>query len=313
VEDEQAVNPEDLLIEDDEPAEQEDETADETAEDEAKDETETEVEPVPMPVSWSKEDAEAWKALPPETQAIVARREGERDKYVREQGRKSAETQKALENEARERIAQQADDYAARLSVYAQQNLPAPPDQRLLYTGNPDDVLSYQRQDAAYRAATAQQHQLQQEVARAQQQASEVRRLSQEQEIAADRERLSEQLPEWFDPSAGPKLQQELQSIGAELGYPPELMAQAGATDILALKAASEWKAKADKWDALNAKKMAAVRSAKGLPKMARPGVTQGKGAQAANASARREQALESFAQTRSGDAAAALLLERKR
>src|SRR5690242_3048478 len=84
VEDEQAVNPEDLLIEDDEPAEQEDETVDETAEDEAKDETETEVEPVPMPVSWSKEDAEAWKALPPEAQAIVARREGERDKYVRE-------------------------------------------------------------------------------------------------------------------------------------------------------------------------------------------------------------------------------------
>jgi hypothetical protein len=90
-------------------------------------------------------------------------------------------------------------------------------------------------------------------------------------------------------------------------------MAQAGSTDILALKKAAEWKAKALQLDALNAKKMAAVRSAKGLPKMARPGVTQGKGAQAATATARREQALESFAETRSGDAAAALLLTRKR
>jgi hypothetical protein len=191
--------------------------------------------------------------------------------------------------------------------------MPAQPDQRLLYTGDPDDVLTYQRQDAAYRAATAQQQQLQQEVARAQQQASEARGQAEQAEIAVDRQRLQEQLPEWFDPSAGPKLRDELQSIGAELGYPAELMAQAGSTDILALKKAAEWKAKAEKFDALNAKKMEAVRAAKGLPKMARPGVTQGKGAQAATAAARRDEALESFAQTRSGDAAAALLLTRKR
>lgn len=281
--------------------------------DEPEDDGEPTPEPIDMPTSWGKDDAEAWKALPAETQAVIARREGERDKYVREAGRKTAETKLQVENQAREIIAKQAEDHATALAVYAAQFAPQAPDQRLLYTGNPDDVLTYQRQDAAYRAASAQQQQLQQEVARAQQQATEARGLAEQQGIAADAERLKEQLPEWFDPSAGPKLREGLQSIGAELGYPVELMAQAGSTDILALKKAAEWKAKADQFDALNKKKMEAVRAAKGLPKMARPGVTQGKGAQAATASARRDQALESFAQTRSGDAAAALLMTRKR
>jgi hypothetical protein len=303
----------DLLPASDEPAEDE-AVPDEPEESDEADADEDEApEPLPMPASWGKDDAEAWGKLDPAAQEVIARREGERDKYIRDVGRKAAETRHTVENEAREVIAQQAEQHAAMLQAYAQQFMPAAPDQRLLYTGNPDDVLSYQRQDAAYRAATAQQHQLQQEVARAQQQASEARSQAEQQEIAADAQRLHEQLPEWFDPSAGPKLQQELQSIGAELGYPAELMAQAGSTDILALRKAAEWKAKADKLDSLNAKKMQAVRAAKGLPKMARPGVTQGKGAQAADAAARREAAMNSFAETRSGDAAAALLLTRKR
>ena len=49
------------------------------------------------------------------------------------------------------------------------------PDERLLYSNNPDDVLTYQRQDAAYQRGLAQQHQLQQEIARAQQEAAQAR------------------------------------------------------------------------------------------------------------------------------------------
>lgn len=298
------IDPEDLPVE--EETEAEEPAAEEETEEEAP-------EPIPMPTSWGKEDAEAWGKLDPAAQEVIARREAERDKYVRETGRKASETRHEVENHAREVLAQQAERHAAVMQAYAQQLMPQAPDPRLLYTGDPDDVLNYQRQDAAYRATTDQQHKLHQEVERAQQEAAQARRQAEQQEIAVDAQRLQEQLPEWFDPSAGPKLQQELQSIGAELGYPAELMAQAGSTDILALKKAAEWKAKAEKFDALNAKKMEAVRAAKGLPKMARPGVTQGKGAQAATAAARRDEALESFAQTRSGDAAAALLLTRKR
>lgn len=274
---------------------------------------EEQVPEVPAPVSWSKEDAAIFKGLPPEAQQIIARRETERDKYVREAGRKAAETRHSVENEARDVIARQADEHAQRLEAYAQFIVPQVPDQRLLYTGNPDDVLTYHRQDAAYRAGTAQQQALQQEIERAQQQASEARKQAEQHERAVDAQRLQEQLPEWFDPSEGPKLRQQLQSIGAELGYPDELMAQASSQDIIALRKAAEWKVKADQLDKLNAAKMAAVRAAKKLPKMARPGVTPSRGAQVAQSQSRREQAIESFGLTRSGADAAALLLERKR
>jgi hypothetical protein len=282
----------------------------EVIEDEAEEE---EAPATPMPTSWSKEDAKAWAALTPEAQSVVVRREAERDKFVRETGRKAAETRHTVENEARQVLARQAEAHAAALTVYAQQFQANPPDQSLLYTGNPDDVLVYHRQDAAYRAAAAQQHQLQQAVAQAQQQALEVRSQANSQDLAVDAERLKEQLPEWFDTSSGPKLKQELQSIGSELGYPVELMAEASSVDILALKKAADWKAKADKFDKLVSKRMETVRAAKGLPKMARPGATPGRGAQAAQASSRRTDALQSFGETRSGSAAAALLLERKR
>src|SRR3546814_5587834 len=71
-----------------------------------------------------------------------------------------------------------------------------------------------------------------------------------------------------FEPSTAPELQRTLESIGAELGYPAELMAQASSTDILALKRASDWKAKAEKYDKLIAKRMEGVRAAKALPRM---------------------------------------------
>jgi len=146
------------------PAEEPEAEEDVPAEDEGEEEAPA---PIDMPTSWGKDDAEAWKALPAETQAVIARREGELDKYVREAGRKTAETKLQVENQAREIIAKQAEDHATALAVYAAQFAPQAPDQRLLYTGNPDDVLTYQRQDAAYRAASAQQQQLQQAAATA--------------------------------------------------------------------------------------------------------------------------------------------------
>lgn len=293
------------------------EEVEQTEEEVADEETETgepEVEAVPAPNSWSKEDAKVWETLPPEAQAVVARREQERDRFVREAGRKAAETKTQVENQAREILAQQAEDHSIALQAYAQQFQPQAPDQRLLYTGNPDDVLTYQRQDAAYRAAASQQQQLQQAIAQAQQQARAAREQVSAEDIRVETERLQEQLPDWFDPSAGPKLKAELQSIGAELGYPAELMAQAGATDIIALNKAREWKVKAEKLDRIMSKQMAQVRAAKGKPpQMSRPGAPGGKGVAAMRSQADRDAAIQSFGQTRSGEAAAALLLTRTR
>ncbi|HET7154981.1 MAG TPA: hypothetical protein VFI87_06400 [Hyphomicrobiaceae bacterium] len=264
-----------------EPEESEDE---ESEEGEGADEEAEEAAKTPAPNSWSKEDKKAWDALTPEAQQVVLRREQERDKYVAEVGRKIVETRTTVENQARELIAKQAEEYAVQLSAYASRNLPEPPDQRLLYTGNPDDVLVYHRQDAAFRASSAQQQALQQEMAQAQQQAEAARTQAAQAERAVEARRLQELLPEWFDASTGPKLQTELQSIGSELGYPVELMAEASATDILALKKAAEWKAKADRLDRINGRKMEDVRRAKGLPRMVAPG-TKPSAAQASKAS----------------------------
>lgn len=267
--------------------------------------------PLPVPTSWSKEDAKAWENLTPEAQAVIARREGERDKYVREAGRKAAETRQTVENEARAVLAQQAESHAQMLQAYAHLIVPAKPDPRLLYTGDQNDILTYQRQDAAHRAGLDQQQELHQAIAQSQQQANAAREQARTAEAQADAQRLADQLPEWFDETAGPNLRQELQSIGSALGYPNELMAEASSTDILALKIASEWKAKADKYDALNKDKMAAVRAAKGLPKMGQPGSVQGKGQQARAGSVRTNDAIAQFNRDRSPDAAAALLRSR--
>lgn len=273
----------------------------------------TDVEKLPLPSSWSKEDAKEWEDLTPGAQAVVARREAERDKYVRKVGFEASQTRQQVESQARDVIAQMHDSHVQALTTYAQQFMPSPPDQRLLYSNNQEDVLLYHRQEAAYRTATDQQQQLHQQIAQAQQQANLARTQTQQAERASDAQRLKEQLPEWFDPSEGPKLQTELQSIGTELGYPVELMAEASSVDILALKTAGEWRSKAAKYDQLIAKKMEGVRAAKEMPRMARPGVAPTRSQQQASTANRRSQALNSFGQTRSGEDAAALLLERKR
>jgi hypothetical protein len=246
------------------------------------DEDEEELPPIAAPISWDAEAKEHFASLDRATQEIIAKREGERETYLRNKSHEAATVKQQVENEAREIIAKMYDNQVAALQVYSQRFQAQEPDQRLLYTNDPNDVLTYQRQEAAYRASVAQQQELQQQIAQAQRQSSLAREQAHQADVQSDVQRLQEQLPEWFDPSAGPELKQRLSSIGTELGYSSELMSQASSTDIMALKVASEWKAKAEKYDAMidkiNKDKMEVVRAAKGLPKMARPGVKPSKG-----------------------------------
>lgn len=231
---------------------------------------------IAAPVSWSADDKKIFDGLPRDAQDIIARREAERDKHLRAKTIEASQTEQRVQSEARETFARLQQQHAEQLEVYARQIMPQEPDQRLLYSNDPNDVSTYRRQEAAYRSATAQQQRLHREIAEARQAADIARDQAHQAEQASDAQRLHEQLPEWFDPSEGPKLRQQLQSIGSELGYPVELMADASSTDIIALKTAGEWKAKAEKYDQLMKNKMQAVRSAKDLPKMVKPGVKPG-------------------------------------
>lgn len=266
----------------------------------------------PPPNSWSKDDAEAWRNMPPEAREVVMRREKERDTYVANKGREFADQRRTIETQAMEAVAQHAETYAAQLSALMEQVTVPAPDPRYLDMGE-EGRVHYFKQDAAHRASLAQQQELQQRVVLSQQQAQQARSQVDVANQAAEAERLRAELPEFFDPEAGPTLQQSLESVGKALGYPPELMAQAGATDILALKTAAEWHDKATKYDRIIAKRMESVRGAKNLPKMTRPGAAPGQAITAEVSADRQAAAIAQFQRDRSGDAAAALLFTRKR
>ena len=276
-------------------------------------EPETEADVPPPPTSWSKEDAEAWKDLTPEAREVVMRREKDIERFVSTKGREVAETKRQVQQEAMQSVAQQAEAYATQIQYLAQQLAVPAPDAQLLYTGNPDDVVSYQRQDAAHRASLAQQQQLLQQAVQAQSQAAAARQQAFTEQSAAEAQRLQEALPEFFDPVEGPKIRQSLETIGSELGYSPELMAQAGANDILALKRAADWKDKAAKYDKIVAKRMETVRSAKSMPKVTRPGAGASQQATQVANEDQRAAAIQQFNRDRSADAAGSLLLVRKR
>src|SRR3546814_12993959 len=108
------------------------------------------------------------------------------------------------------------DDHALSLQVYAQQFQAQQPDQRLLYSNDPNDIITYQRQKAAYDASVDQQHALHQQIAQARQQAEAARPQAQQAELASDAQRLKTQFPEWLEPSTPPEFQTPLQSTGAE-------------------------------------------------------------------------------------------------
>lgn len=233
-------------------------------------------EPIAPPTSWSAEDRSDWDQIPRKQQEVIARREAERDRHLTTKAREASEAERRVRGEAEIQLAQIHRNSAAEIERFASLILPQAPDQRLLFTGNPQDGLTYQQQNAIYQQALAQQQQLQQQ---AQQRTAEAQRIEEQQALAqrqADAATLQQALPDWFDADKGPKLQAELQSIGSTLGYPVELMAEATAGDILALKKAAEWKAKADKFDAWMSRKMSAVAKAKQLPKIARPGAGGG-------------------------------------
>lgn len=235
------------------------------------------VEQVNAPHSWNAEDKAIFATLSPEAQAIINRRETERDAFVRQKGEEVVQVRRQVENEART-IVQQLHQNSAQqfqtLATQVQAFLPQPPDDRLLWSSNPGDVQVYHQQKALYDHGVAQYQQVQQQVEAARQQAALMEQQATQQEIERGNATLAEQLgTDWTDPSKRKLLLDSLEPIGRELGY-ADRMGAADATDILALKNIAAWKVKADKFDALQKAKMTDVRAHKGIPRIAQPGST---------------------------------------
>jgi len=223
---------------------------------------------IEAPHSWKAEEKEFFKTLPREAQEVLSRREADRERFVQSKAQEAAQARQAAHQEALAQVQQVQEAYAQQMQQFAAQFEVRKPDPRLLY----EDPEQYAAQLEAYEQRSVQRVQAQRQAYEAQQRAAHAEQQRAALEAQQIQAVLQEKFPEYLDPDQGPKLRQELGSIAIELGYPAEQLAEVNATDILAMRTAREWKAKAAKWDDFQKRKMSTVREAKKLPPLARPG-----------------------------------------
>lgn len=233
-------------------------------------------EQIDAPLSWAKDAKDVFAALPREAQEVIATRERDREAAIQAKFREAAGTRQQVETEARQALQTVMQNHMQALQQDAQQFEPTQPDLALLNSADPAHRDLYFQQEAQYRHAIAQRDQLTQQQQEAQAHAEAIALQQQQVELQAEHAVLEENLgPEWSDPSARAKLLGDLTPIAAELGYSQELIAQARAADILAMRKVADWKAKAAKFDQMNKAKMVPVRAAKAIPPSARAGSPQ--------------------------------------
>lgn len=277
----------------DEPEGDEDEPEEQ---DDDEDEPETAIAP---PASLTAEEKADWAQLPPEAQQKIVAIETRRTAEVQSGLEKARNAQRDAESAAASRIAEAERLHAEQLMTIAQRNAPQPPDDRLIDA----DPRAYLAAKARYERDVAQHEAFVQQVQALHQGASQEQERLEAEAMKAMWSEVANDLPEARDPAQWQDLMTKLTPLALELGYPDELLADATPQDIRAIKRAAEWKDKASKWDAMQARKMSGVRAHKG--KTAKPNAAQPIGSGKARAHA---QATQRLKQTGSiEDAAAAL------
>lgn len=256
--DEGGDNPEDTdLTDDDLPDEGEEEQQD--AEPEAA---------IRAPVSLNKEQREAFAQLPPELQKVWADGEAQRNREVQAKTTEAAEAKRNAQAVAQAELAQIQRQYADELEIYASAFKPVKPDYSLLAT----DPQAFAIETAQYEQLSAQYDQLMQQVARKREEADQFDHALWQHNVQQEQAKIRAEWPDFADPAKAQDVVATIQSAAELLGRSMDSLRNADAQDILNLKLISELKGKADKYDALMSRKMANVRAAKALPKVATPG-----------------------------------------
>ncbi|HWI84788.1 MAG TPA: thiamine phosphate synthase [Sphingomonas sp.] len=257
---------------------------------------------ITAPISWGDDAKALFEQLPPELQSTVAAREAQRERALQQATTDAADARRNAMAEASASFAEQQRHYAAHLERLAAALAPERPDPALLA----EDPQAFYELQALYDAQLAEHQALTQQARHAAAEAQQRDAIARSHELAQDHAALGAHLGEdWTDISRRRALLTDLEQIGASLGYSMENMGRANATDILALKAAADWKAKADRYDALQSNRMTAVAAARGAPRVAKPGVSPTRAEQSARG---RDAAWARAKAERSGDAYAALL-----
>lgn len=247
--------------------------------DESEDETEGEedepaepAEVIKPPVSLNKDQKTAFAQLAeaqPELAKVWAESEAQRNREVQIKTTEAAEATRNATTAAQAEVAQIQRAAAAELEVYAQAFIPTEPDISLLA----ENPTAYAQEVALNRQMAAQYQTMMQRVSELRGGADNLDQAQRGADIASNQAVLKDAWPEILDPSQQAELWKGLVETGTDLGFTPDLLNQANANEMLAIRKAGEWKSKAAQWDAYQARKMANVRAAKELPKAAKPGV----------------------------------------
>jgi hypothetical protein len=246
---------------------------------------------IELPRSWPADKAELWTSLPPEAQAVIAEREGQRDAAVNAKFMEAANLRKTHEVELGEARTSRARALEATDLALALIQPKAPP-VSMLDAGSDDyDPDGYHLAKAHYEQSLALLDDLsaQQQELRAlqqQEQAEQEGRLFQAIN-GATQDALLRDVPDIADQAKAPAMFRELIDYALGIGAPIELFQ----TPTTALEWHTLWKAR--EYDRLQAAKARVATDPKPAPRKAqppiRPGVTTPPGARAA---ARRQQNL---------------------
>lgn len=228
-----------------------------------------------MPASWSKEDAEHWNALPPEAQALIAEREGQRESAVNSKFQEAANARKASEAQLAEANANR-DAYADAINTVLSLVSPVEPDPRHYGAGTGNynreafdlAVLQY-REDQATLTSLKQQHGAIQSAQQEEQQRAEAAQFAEIEEIA--RPALLAAVPDIADPAKASAALSEIVKYAVGQGIPESVFVE-NAETISSAELLLAWKA--SQYDKMQeAKKRVAPRASTAAPPV-RPGVS---------------------------------------
>lgn len=240
--------------------------------------------PIPLPRSWTKEQAEHWNALPRETQAYLAERDSKTSAEVRRAQNEAAEVRKAVEAKQAE-VEQARQNYESRAKaaydVLMREQVRDFPDIKSM-----EDVIRLSQSDPLrYIQWTAHQQELsvhadavkQAEVRATEEQSSKWRSYRSEQDKLA-----VEHIPELGDAAKGPALMKKAVSLLQDIGFTPDELGKLDGGEKLSL---FDHRMQRIMVDAIRYRDTQAAKTAvlsKPVPTVQRPGV---KTAESANSS----------------------------
>lgn len=244
--------PDDPRTDDVEPQPQGDGEAPEDDEEGDEDSDEADEQHIDAPQSLNAEEREKFAQLPLEAKEFFTSTLRRREVEAQQGVQKAVETQRAVERQAADTVAQTQQEYARQLDEFVNIFSPQPPPAELARV----DPAEYQARKAEYEDQIGIFQQLTANIKTIGADADQ-HFAAQQQEWHTERAKTLMSDPEFAGAENHEAYLQDLLDFGEkELGYKPDGLAQHGeAQDFFNLRRAKRWKEKADKWDRYQTKR----------------------------------------------------------